>query len=211
MYISEKKKKNSFNIVRRQRLTKETILEMLPGFLLQGALPKDIRRGQQISPTQENNLVLKVSTETAFRKPSPRLFLPLYLDQRAQQVHSTEQRLCKGFWEKRRVSRMFPADWWLPLNNIFFYICFRFLDFFFPILSSLKYKFLWQSFPNLAHCTKVALAGLSNGFSPENRTCFTLNVKPFGSSHLGRGQKAMDGVWGCLLSSLFPSGHQNRQ
>ena len=106
------KKKNSFNIVRRQRLTKETILEMLPGFLLQGALPKDIRRGQQISPTQENNLVLKVSTETAFRKPSPRLFLPLYLDQRAQQVHSTEQRLCKGFWEKvQRCRKETGAAW----------------------------------------------------------------------------------------------------
>jgi hypothetical protein len=33
---------------------------------------------------------------------------------------------------------MFPADWWLPLNNIFFYICFRFLDFFFQFFHLLN-------------------------------------------------------------------------
>jgi hypothetical protein len=51
---------DSFNIVREQKLTKETSLGILCKFSLWSALTKDNRRSKRISPIHMNNLVTKV-------------------------------------------------------------------------------------------------------------------------------------------------------
>lgn len=136
---------------------------MLPEFPLQGALPKDIRRSQQISPTQENNLVLKVSTETAFRKPSPRCLCLFISTTKSSRCILPNRDSAKASGRKEGFENV--SSWLITIlkQYIFLHLLPRFFSQFFHLLDTSSLTIISQ--PCAMH--KDGTSWTRNGSCPE--------------------------------------------